>query len=144
MFTLRMLEFAANFVSLISCSCLHIDDYVLCTPASAVCTQGEIRLIGGATSSEGRVEFCNDGVWGTVCDDAWSTPDAQVVCRQLGFSTTGVFLFILLYRYFCVFSLFHYIQYQMQEPWPFLKQHLVRELAPSGLTRLHVLELKAD
>lgn len=56
----------------------------------ACTTQGDIRLVGGTSELEGRVEFCNNRVWGTVCDDAWGTPDATVVCRQLGFSTTGL------------------------------------------------------
>ena len=52
----------------------------------SVCADGDIRLRGGTTASEGRVEICNNHAWGTVCDDLWGTPDANVACGQLGFS----------------------------------------------------------
>ena len=68
--------------------CSHIEDAgVVCTATN--CTQGAIRLQGG-TSTRGRVEICNSNVWGTVCDDFWSSTDARVACLQLGLPSSSM------------------------------------------------------
>ena len=62
----------------------------------AVCTDGAVRLSGGLTKSEGTVEICFDSLWGLVAQSKWSTADAQVTCRQLGYPSQGAQVSIFL------------------------------------------------
>ena len=58
-----------------------------------VCSTGAVRLSGERgtrSSTRGRIEVCNNNMWGTVCDDLASVNEAVVVCRQLGYSTIGM------------------------------------------------------
>ena len=67
----------------------------------ANCEDGDVRLVGGSTQYEGRVEVCINQAWGTVCSSKfsswgskyyyWETPDSNVVCRQLGYMDFGMY-----------------------------------------------------
>ncbi|XP_078585809.1 uncharacterized protein LOC144867627 [Branchiostoma floridae x Branchiostoma japonicum] len=80
---------AGNESSLFNCSypgwgihgCRHYQD------VGVVCDPSRIRLIGGSSENEGRVEVRPDNsfTWGTVCQDQFDMKDADVVCRMLGY-----------------------------------------------------------
>ena len=54
------------------------------------CTPGDVRLAGRSSSStRGRVELCHNNQWGTICDDGWDNSDAEVICKQLKYSSYG-------------------------------------------------------
>ena len=54
------------------------------------CNDGDVRLVGGNTENEGRVEVCINNAWGTVCHNSWGYQDANVVCGQLGYLQQGL------------------------------------------------------
>ena len=54
-----------------------------------------MRLQNGIAPSNGRVEVCQNRIWGSVCTDQWDHTDASVVCRQLGHDSNGTFEVLL-------------------------------------------------
>ena len=69
----------------------------------ADCEDSDVRLVGGSTQYEGRLEVCINQVWGTVCSSGswwWSwyyyNYNGNVICRQLGHMELGT---IILYYF---------------------------------------------
>ena len=58
--------------------------------ATAVSANREIRLVGGDTVNQGRVEVLVKGKWGTICDNRFGISDAHVICRMLGYPSALV------------------------------------------------------
>ena len=93
---MQVLGVKVAFLLLLLCKSVYTDEqqcdsnYITVV---APCNTGQLRLAGGNIPNEGRVEICMNNVWGTVCDDLWSSTDATVVCRQLGYYTQGQRIF---------------------------------------------------
>ena len=57
---------------------------------STGCTDGEVRLSGGSSETEGTVEVCHNRTWGMVSGLGWGEEDARVICRQLQLPVKGL------------------------------------------------------
>ena len=62
--------------------------------------RGDVRLVGDTRNGYGAVQlFDGSQGWITVCyDDTWSTVQADIVCRQLGYETGQPHRLIFTYR----------------------------------------------
>ena len=69
---------------------------------SSNCTTGSVRLVGGSNEDEGRVEFCVNKAWSSVCTSSgWNRQAARVVCNQLGDNRSMLLFFLLLINLLC-------------------------------------------
>jgi len=54
-----------------------------------------VRLVGGQSPREGRVEVFYNKQWGTVCDDGFNQAAARVVCNSLGLTCVSLIMIVL-------------------------------------------------
>ena len=56
----------------------------------ANCTDGDVRLVGGVTKYEGRIEVCLNRAWGSACAySGWGYSETNIVCKQIGAMKVG-------------------------------------------------------
>ncbi|CAL9686848.1 unnamed protein product [Knipowitschia caucasica] len=77
------------FKNITSEDCKHTEDAAVRCNTPYLGLENAIRLSGGRTQYEGRVELllsdANDTEsWGLVCGEGWGNREATVACRQLG------------------------------------------------------------
>ena len=76
---------------------INILNFIMAYSSIDSCQDGDVRLVGGQSVYEGRVEVCFSQRWGTVTVDGWSTANAQVVCRQMGYDIQGIITTLVLF-----------------------------------------------
>ena len=75
----------------------------MCAMPCTGCTDGDIRLTGGSTETEGTVEICHNQTWGMISGLGWGEEDARVTCRQLKLPVDGIIKEVYnTYKYSCL------------------------------------------
>ena len=69
---------------------MYVFTHTVSTGSASTHSSGYVRLANGSAANRGRVEIWYFDQWHTVCDDAWSSNDATVVCRQLGYHGAAI------------------------------------------------------
>ena len=74
--------------------------------SQSTCNDGDIRLVNGANELQGRIEICNNNVWGTLCSNYPSPSNSEnfgnFICKQLGYQGTGIhFILYMTVHVFC-------------------------------------------
>ena len=63
------------------------------------CPTGNVKLVGGNTASEGRVEYCYNGRWSALCTTyTLSQITASRICFQLGYKEPNCKLKLIHYN----------------------------------------------
>ncbi|XP_072221037.1 lysyl oxidase homolog 3B isoform X2 [Leuresthes tenuis] len=69
--------------------CQHMEDAAVRCNVPYMGLENSIRITGGRTRYEGRVEVLSSDSngtqsWGLICGENWTTKEAMVACRQMG------------------------------------------------------------
>ena len=68
------------------------------------CEDGTVHLIGGGDISRGRVQYCHEGSWYSVCASDIGVEEARAICATLGYYR-GIFgkTCVSLWQSICVY-----------------------------------------
>uniref|UniRef100_A0A8B9HR70 Lysyl oxidase homolog n=1 Tax=Astyanax mexicanus TaxID=7994 RepID=A0A8B9HR70_ASTMX len=78
-----------NFKNITAEDCKHTEDAAVRCNVPYMGYEKTVRITGGRSGFEGRVEMLRSSAngtqyWGLICGEGWGTKEAMVACKQLG------------------------------------------------------------